>query len=351
MKKNPLARLQGLGQAVWLDSIRRGLFGSGELLRLLKEESIRGIAAAGVSFEQRAEERREPLALEDVRRAADMLRSLYYRLHAADGYVCVDLPHEVTGDTRAAMAEGRRLFRAINRPNVMLTVPATREGLLVSRQLLAEGINVNISLLFGPERYREAAEAYLYGLEEALLSNGKSLASLASVASFFVSPIDARVDPLLEDLMEGSAPAAGAAALLRGRVAIASAQAAYEVYREVFESERFRRLANRGARSQRLVWCATMPRDPAVGELKYVEALIAPDSIVALPLKTIGAYREQGDPSPRLAENLEQGRELLASVAELGIDLEEVIRGLEKAGLEHLGRRPQGLEESASARA
>ena len=348
MNKNPLRRQQSLGPSVWLDSVRRGLLGSGDMARLLNEESVSGIAATGAGLVVPAKERRESLALEDVRNAADLLRSIYSGLHAADGYVCFELPADVAHDTRAALAEARRLFRAIGRPNVMITIPATREGLLVSRQLLAEGINVNVSLLFGPSRYREVVDSYLYGLEEALLSNGKSLASVASVASFFVSPIDACIDPLLGELIQSGGAKAGTAALLRGEVAIASAKAAYAIYAEVFESERFRRLASRGARPQRLLWCATSPANPAYSELKYVEALIGPDTVTALALKTIAAYREHGDPAPRLLEDAEHAREVLASLSDLAIDLDDVTEALQDQALARWSAREQRLEETVA---
>jgi transaldolase len=353
MASNPLASLSALGQSVWLDTIRRGLLTSGEFARLVEangllgvtsnpsifekaiaessdyDDAIRALAASGKSSAEIC----ETLMIEDIRRGADLLRAVYERLEGRDGFVSLEVAPRLAHDTAASIAEARRLWKAVDRPNLMIKIPATAEGVPAVRALLAEGINVNVTLLFGLSRYREVAQAYLAGLE-ARAQAGGSLERLASVASFFLSRIDSLLDPELEKLMRGSDPRAQLAKTLHGQVAIGCARAAYGIYEELFGSERFRRLAAAGARTQRLLWASTSTKNPAYSDVMYVEALVYPATVNTLPLETIAAYRDHGHPAALPAQSARQARDLLERLPELGIDLEAAARRLEGEGVE-----------------
>lgn len=344
---NPLRRLQELGQDLWLDFIRRGMLDSGELKKLIDEDGLRGVTANPAIFAKAitethdydeaireiaqdgksAEELYEALAIADIRRAADLFRPEYDRLDGAGGYVSFEVAPRLAHDTDATLAEARRLWRELNRPNVFIKIPGTREGLAAIRACIAEGINVNVTLLFGLPRYREVIAAYLAGLE-ARAAQKQPLRHVASVASFFLSRLDVRIDPLLD------AQATEPARALRGQVAIASARLAYRMYRDLFEGDRFRRLADLGARSQRLVWASTGTKDPAYSDVKYVEPLIGPDTINTMPLDTLEAYRDHGNPAPRLAEGLGEARRVFVRLSKLGIDIDAQTERLEAEGVE-----------------
>src|SRR5918911_5744046 len=330
---NPLRRLEALGQSIWLDAFRRAMLTSGELKRLIDEDGLSGVTAnpailekaiAGshdydaavrtlVQQRKRPREIYEALAVEDLRNAADLFRPIYDRTGGQDGFVSLEVSPGVALDAQAPLEEARRLWQALDRPNVMIKVPATAEGIPAIQQLISEGINVNITLLFGLERYRQVIEAYLSGLE-ARVKSGQDVRGIASVASFFLSRIDVLLDPRLPSD-------------LKGQVAIASARAAYAIYQDVFSSERFAKL---GANKQRLLWASTSTKDPAESDVKYVEPLIGPDTINTVPLSTLQAYRDHGNPAPRLAQNVAEAQEVLASVTRLGVDLNEAARHLEE---------------------
>ena len=293
MKNNPLKQLEAFGQSIWLDYIRRDLIASGELRRLIEEDGLRGMTSNPAIFEkaiagsQDYDEDIRAMALEgkdvkaiyetlsqrDVQSAADEFRPLYERRTATDGYVSLEVNPHLAHDTHGTMQEARRLWGALNRPNVFIKVPATAEGLPAIRQLISEGINVNVTLLFGLPRYRQVAEAYIAGIE-ARAAQGKPVKHVASVASFFVSRIDALVDPLLEPIIAQGGKKADLAKKVRGQVAIASAKLAYQIYKEIFGSERFQKLAEQGARVQRLLWASTGTKNPDYSDVKYVETLI-----------------------------------------------------------------------------
>jgi transaldolase len=221
----------------------------------------------------------------------------------------------------------------VARPNIFIKVPATIEGLPAITQLISDGINVNVTLLFGLPRYEKVAEAYIAGLE-ARAARGQSLKSLASVASFFLSRIDVLIDPKLEKIMASGGPQAIAAKTLRGEVAIASAKMAYSIYKLIFGSERFQSLAAKGANPQRVLWASTGTKNPDYSDVKYVEALIGPDTINTLPPETLDAYRDHGNPAPRLEEGLDQAAGILQRLPELGLDLNQVTQQLEDEGIE-----------------
>lgn len=343
MNNNPLNQLATFGQSIWLDYIRRDLITSGELRRLIEEDGLRGITSNPAIFEKAisdshaydtairelalqgnsAEAIYETLSQQDVQSAADAFRPLYDSTNGKDGYVSLEVNPHLAHDTDGTLQEARRLWAALNRPNVFIKVPATAAGLPAIQQLISEGINVNVTLLFGLPRYRQVAEAYIAGIETRL-AQGKPVQHIASVASFFVSRIDALLDPLLE------APAAQA---LRGQVAIASAKVAYQIYQDLFNSERFEALEAQGANVQRLLWASTSAKNPAFSDVKYVEALIGADTVNTLPLETLNAYRDHGKPQARLEQGVVEARQVLAQLPALGINLDQLTQQLEDEGV------------------
>ena len=357
MSGNSLKRLGTLGQSVWLDYIRRDLIASGQLRRLIEEDGLRGMTSNPSIFEKAivdshdydediramalngkgAETTYESLSQRDVESAADQFRHLYDRTDGQDGYVSLEVNPHLAHDTKGTMEEARRLWAALNRPNVLIKVPATANGLPAIQQLIGEGISVNVTLLFGLPRYRQVAEAYIAGLE-ARAAQGQPLKHLASVASFFVSRIDALVDPMLERLIAQDGKEADLARKARGQVAIASAKMAYQIYKEIFGGERFRKLAAQGARVQRLLWASTSTKNPDYSDVKYVEALIGPDTVDTAPMETLDAYRDHGEPKARLEQGVEEARSLLERLHELGIDIDSVTRQLEDEGVEKFNK-------------
>ena len=357
MKENPLLKLHSFGQSIWLDYIQRRLIDSGELQRLIEEDGLCGMTSNPDIFEKaiegshdyddavralarqgkNVEEIYDTLTVEDVVRAADLFRPTYDRLLGRDGFVSLEVNPHLARDIHGTVAQARRLWAALDRPNVFIKVPATLEGLQSIRQLISEGINVNVTLLFGLPRYREVADAYISGLE-ARAAKGLPIEGVASVASFFLSRIDVLVDPLLEKIIEKRGAEAPIASGLCGQTAIASAKVAYRIYKEVFGSGRFRDLAALGARPQRVLWASTGTKNPEYSDVKYVEALIGPETINTLPPETLKAYRDHGDPAPRIEEHLEEAALNLKRLSELGIDLDEVTQKLEDQGIEKFNR-------------
>ena len=357
MSGNSLKRLGSLGQSIWLDYIRRDLMAGGGLRRLIEEDGLRGMTSNPSIFEKAivdshdydediramalkgkgAEAIYETLSLGDVESAADQFRPLYDRTDGQDGYVSLEVNPNLAHHTEGTVEEARRLWAALNRPNVLIKVPATADGLPAIQQLISEGISVNVTLLFGLPRYRQVAEAYIAGLE-ARAAQGKPLKHLASVASFFVSRIDALVDPLIEELIAQGGKEKDLARKARGQVAIASAKMAYQIYKEVFGGERFRKLAAQGARVQRLLWASTSAKNPDYSDVKYVEALIGPDTVDTIPMETLDAYRDHGKPKARLEQDVEEARSVLGRLHELGIDIDNVTRQLEDEGVEKFNK-------------
>jgi transaldolase len=309
------------------------------------DEDIRSIASSGKG----AETIYETLSQRDVRSAADEFRPLYERTDGKDGYVSLEVNPHLAHDTKGTIEEGRRLWAALDRPNVFIKVPGTADGLPAIQQLIGEGISVNVTLLFGLPRYRQVAEAYLAGLE-ARAAQGQPLKHIASVASFFVSRIDALVDPLLEKLMAQGCKESDLAREAHGQVAIASAKMAYQIYKEIFAGDRFRELAAKGGRTQRLLWASTGTKNPDYSDVKYVEALIGPDTVNTAPLETLNAYRDHGEPKARLEHHVKEAHWLLARLAELGIDIDKVTRQLEDEGVEKFNKPFDKLMETLAQR-
>jgi transaldolase len=352
IKENSLLKLEHFGQSIWMDFIRRGTIVSGELKQLIEEDGLGGVTSNPSIFEKAIAESHDydeairalalegksvdqiyaALTVEDIQRTADLFRPVYDRLNGADGFVSLEVSPYLAHDTAGTIADARRLWAAVARPNAMIKVPGTIEGLPAIRQLIGEGINVNITLLFGLPRYRQVAEAYLAGLE-ILAAQGKPLKSVASVASFFLSRIDVQLDPALEKLIATDKSKADLAEQFHGQVAILSAKAAYEIYKDIFASERFRKLKAQGARTQRLLWASTSTKNPAYSDLKYVEALIGPETVDTVPLETLAAYRDHGEPAPRLANGIANASRTLRRLSEVGIDLDVTTQQLEDEGV------------------
>lgn len=353
MEACPLKKLATLGQSVWLDDIRRQLIASGELKRLIVDDELRGMTSNPAIFQKAIagshdyddEIRRmtrqghsvveiyDALSVRDVRDAADVFRPVYDASDAGDGYVSLEVNPHLARDTPGTVQEARRLWAALDRPNVFIKVPATAEGLPAIRQLIGEGINVNVTLLFGLPRYRKVVEAYLDGIETRT-ARGAPVGRVASVASFFVSRIDALVDLLLEQRIAQGGPGADAARSLLGQVAVASAKLAHQIHKELFASDRFRELARQGARPQRLLWASTSTKNPAYGDVKYVDSLIGPDTVNTMPMETLNAYRDHGQPAVRLEDDIDHARQVLQQLPQLGIALDQVTQQLEDEGVE-----------------
>ncbi len=374
--QNPLRKIQEFGQSIWLDYIRRDMLVSGELQQLVDEDGLRGVtsnpsifykAIAGsddytsainsLALEGKTEiDIYEALAFEDIQQTADVFRPVYDSSDGKYGFVSLEVSPHLARRTEETIEQARTYWKALERPNAFIKVPATKEGLPAIRRLISEGINVNVTLLFGLDRYREVAEAYIAGLEDRL-GRGQSIVRVASVASFFLSRIDILVDPMLEKAANDEGEKGKIAASLRGEVAIASAKIAYQIYKELFSSDRFRKLATQGARPQQVLWASTSTKNPDYSDVKYVEALIGPDTINTLPKETLNAYRDHGRPAARLEENLGHAKETLDRLSQIGIDLNQITQQLTNEGIEKFntpydklieelkGKRKEALEE------
>jgi transaldolase/glucose-6-phosphate isomerase len=337
-----LHELAELGQSIWYDNIRRALLNQGDLQALVKtgvkgvtsnpsifEKAIAGSADYDEAFEELVREGRsetelyEALVIEDIQRAADILRPVYDRTEGIDGYVSLEVSPTLAHDTEGTIAEARRLFAAIDRANVMIKVPATPAGPPAIEALIGEGININITLIFSLEQYRAVTQAYLAGLEK-LAASGGDLSQVASVASFFVSRIDTAVDRHLDEIGNRA---------LQGKIAIASAKAAYGLFKEIFSGERWNRLVERGARIQRPLWASTSTKNPNYPDTLYVDALIGANTVNTIPPATLEAFLDHGTVAATLESEMDEAREQLAQLADLGVDLEAVTEKLQEDGV------------------
>jgi transaldolase len=343
---SPLLQLKALGQSVWLDDLRRRWLEDGTLTRLIETDGVCGVTSNPAIFKKSIGETHdydgaiadlaeaevdaptvyEELVIEDVQQAAEQLHRVYKESHHRDGYVSLEVSPHLAHDAEETFIEAVRLWTEVDRPNLMIKVPATRAGLPAIRRLIAAGINVNVTLLFSVERYREVADAWMTGLE-VYAAGDKPLGGTASVASFFVSRIDTLVDKQLDQL------ATPMAQQLRGKTAIACARLAFQEYKAILASPRWQALAALGAAPQRLLWGSTGTKDPSYRDVKYVEALIGADTIDTMPLTTLNAFRDHGLAAARLEDDLDEARALPAQLAALGIDLATVSVELEEQGV------------------
>jgi transaldolase len=309
------------------------------------DNDIHALAAKGRS----AKEIYEAISQHDVQSAADVFRPLYDRTDGRDGYVSLEVNPHLAHDTEGTLKEARLLWTALNRPNALIKVPATLEGLPVIQRLICEGINVNVTLIFGLPRYRQVAEAYLAGIEARAIG-GKDVKHVASVASFFVSRIDALVDPQLDNLIAQGGKKMDLAKEMRGQVAVACAKTAYQMFKEIFGGDRFARQKDKGARAQRLLWASTGVKNPDYRDVKYMEALIGPDTVNTVPPKTLDAYRDHGEPKVRIEDELAEAAQILKRLPELGIDMNKVTQQLEDEGVEKFNQPFDKLMETLAKR-
>ncbi len=343
--ENPLRALQVFGQSVWLDYIRRSLITSGELRRLIEEDGLRGVTSNPAIFEKAitgssdyrnvlegpevrtldAKTIYERLAVQDVQDAADALRPVYGETSMRDGYVSLEVSPLLAYDTSATLDEARRLWRAVGRDNLMIKVPATPQGIPAIRELIGEGINVNVTLLFDQDAYERVAEAYIAGLEACAARRG-DLKRVASVASFFISRIDTAVDTLIAARLQAGTNANERTVLggLIGKVAIANAKLTYRRYQELFSGSRWHALAGQGAQKQRLLWASTGTKNPNYRDVVYIEELIGPDTVNTIPPATFEAFREHGRPRASLMEDVESAADTMATLHEVGILMKDV---------------------------
>jgi transaldolase len=345
MKTTKMQHLLEMKQSVWLDDLRRGMTRSGELQSLI-DAGLSGMTSNPTIFEQAiagsgdydddlkklamspTTDRGvyETLAIQDVREAADLFRPVYDSTGGRDGFVSLEVSPGAARDTQASIDEARRLWKALDRPNTMIKIPGTREGWPAIERCLIDGININITLLFSVKHYRAVAEAWLRALE-ARIDRGDTIDHLASVASFFISRVDAEVDKRIK-------AKGGSFVQLQGKVAIAGAQQAYDIFEELVQSERWRRLESRGANIQRLLWASTGTKNPEYSDVLYVESLIGPDTITTIPPHTLRLFEDHGIVSRRLGGDIQNDAEqVMAALANGGIDFSDVNRTLEEEGI------------------
>jgi len=343
---NPVARLLEKGQSIWYDNIQRSLLLNGEMEGMVARGEIRGVTSNPTIFMNAIAKTSEydeslralgaaalspeevffRLAIEDIQAAADLFLPLYTSTGGADGYVSLEVSPFLADKSAETLAQARELWQRVNRPNLMIKIPATPACLPAIRAALAAGINVNVTLIFSLERYNEVMEAYLGGLEERAAA-GLPLDKIASVASFFISRVDSHIDPRLQ---ASGAPDAQA---LAGKAAIANARLAYARFSETFSSERFTRLKAQGARVQRPLWASTSTKNPAYRDVLYVEELIGPDTVNTVPPQTLAAFLDHGRVRESITENLDEARALFARLEELGIFMPQVTAQLEEEGV------------------
>ncbi len=345
MEPNKVKKIHDYGQSIWLDFIDRKIMDTGELQKLITEDGVRGVTSNPAIFEKAfssssdydediaklAKEGKSNddifygVAVEDIKRAADLFMQVYEdKVKGADGYVSLEVSPRLALDTEGTTKQALELWKAVHKDNVMIKIPGTKQGLPAIQKCIGEGLNINVTLLFGLERYEEVTEAYISGLEERIKA-GKEIEYVSSVASFFLSRIDVLVDPMLQE--KGLAN-------LKGEVAIASAKKAYEIYKRVFSTERWKKLEEKGAKPQRLLWASTGSKDPAFSDVKYVEALIGKDTVDTIPMDTLVAFRDHGNAENTLEEGLDTATATLEQLRTAGIDLAKITQQLEDEGIE-----------------
>jgi transaldolase / glucose-6-phosphate isomerase len=352
--KNPLKELLSYGQSMWLDYIRRDLFTTGKLKQLITEDGLRGMTSNPAIFEKAIAEsslyddmlkslssradldttsRYEQIAIRDIQDAADSLRPVYEESKFRDGYVSLEVSPYLARKTQETIDEARRLWKTVKRDNVMIKVPGTAEGIPAIRQLIGEGININVTLLFAQEVYEKVAEQYIAGLED-LAARGGKLNKMASVASFFISRIDTLIDSLLnERLKTADSSQEGLLKSLLGKIAIANGKLTYQAYQRIFSGSRWQALASNGAQTQRVLWASTSTKNPHYRDVIYVEELIGPDTVNTMPPATIDAFRDHGRLRNALTEDVAGAARVMQDLARAGISMKEVTDKLTDDGV------------------
>jgi transaldolase len=352
---SPILHLKDYGQSVWMDNLSRDILQSGELASLIESRDVHGITSnpaifekaiagnaiydadieAGIRAGQSVDAIYESLVFDDIRNACDVLMPIYNASSGVDGYVSLEVPPNLARDTESTLREARRYYDAIQRPNLMIKIPGTPEGLPAVEAAISEGINVNVTLLFSVQSYIDTAWAYIRGLE-ARAAAGQDVRNLASVASFFLSRIDSKVDGQLDALIADTTDEDRQAQLAaaKGNVAIANAKVAYQEYKTIIESDRWQALAAKGARVQRLLWASTSTKNPSYSDVMYVDELIGPDTVNTLPPNTIEACADHCNVDSRIESDVEAAQSLIASLSSLGINLDQVMDELLEEGID-----------------
>jgi len=353
-QKTTLQQLLDNGQSPWIDYITRDLLKSGKLQQRIDQGIVgmtsnptifqKAIAAGTSDYDEELQslvranksvpEIYDGIVLDDIRSAAAILRPVYDRSNGLDGYVSIEVPPELAHNTERTLAEARRIFAQLNLPNIMVKIPGTAEGLPAVRHAIAEGVNVNITLLFSVDNYREVAEAFIAGLEQRA-NAGQPIDRIASVASFFVSRVDTAVDKQLDALIDQASdePRKNDLRALQGKAAIANAKMAYAAYQDIFSGPRWEALAQKGAKPQRCLWASTSTKNKAYRDVLYVEELIGPDTVDTMPVETIDQFLDHGKAAPTLTQNVDEARRQLAALEQAGVSMDEVTRQLQADGV------------------
>ncbi|HEU0053924.1 MAG TPA: transaldolase [Longimicrobium sp.] len=365
--QSPIHQLHALGQSVWLDYIRRNILRNGELERMIREYDLRGVTSNPSIFEQAigksddydddlealaargadGEHAFEALAVADIQAACDLFRGVYDAAEGHDGLVSLEVSPALAHDAERTMEDARRLWREVNRPNVMIKVPGTPECIPAIEQLLSEGLNINITLLFAVSNHEQVMEAFLRGLERRAEA-GQPVDRIASVASFFVSRVDSSVDAELEKIVADGGPNAERAKSLLGRAAVANAKLAYERFTQVFAGERWERLAAKGARAQRPLWASTSTKNPEYRDVIYVEELIGPHTVNTMPRATVEAFADHGVARRTVDTEVDAAHADLAALAELGIDLDKITEHLQVDGVDKFAKSFEQLLQAVA---
>jgi transaldolase len=353
--ENPLKALTKFGQSVWLDYIRRDLISTGELQKLITNDGLRGMTSNPAIFEKAiagnpdyqselnelakdksldAKAIYEHIAIKDIQSAADVMRAVYDATNHRDGYVSLEVSPYLAHKTAETLDEARRLWKTVDRKNLMVKVPGTGEGIPAIKQLISEGININVTLLFAQDVYERVAEAYISGLEE-LAKKGGDVSKVASVASFFISRIDTLIDSEIDAKEKATTDAAQKATLakIRAQVAIANGKLTYQAYKKIFSGPRWEALAGKGAQTQRVLWASTSTKDPKLSDVYYVEGLIGPDTVDTIPPATFDAFRDHGKPRASLEENVPAAKETMENLAKVGISMKAATDKLTEDGV------------------
>jgi transaldolase len=366
---NNSQKVYHLGQSVWYDNIQRQLLKNGELARMIERGEVYGVTSNPSIFNNAiakstdydpdliplakvgkgAESIYESLAVDDIQAAAELFRDLYNSTDGGDGYVSLEVNPDLARDTEATCSEAKRLWKLVDRPNLMIKIPATKEGLPAIKRTLAEGINVNVTLIFSVERYLEVMDAYLSGLEERSAA-GKRVEGVTSVASFFVSRIDSKIDKWLDAVIENGNADAELASALKGKIAIANAKIAYQRFKEVFGSARFGALKKKGAKLQRPLWASTSTKNPEYSDVLYVDELIGPETVNTLPPNTLIAFNDHGKVDLTLEKDLESAENAISSLEQVGLSLDQATQELEDEGVAAFSNAFASLLESVDAR-
>ncbi len=353
---NSLNKVRNLDQSIWLDLLDREIMNSGKLQSLIDNDDLRGLTSNPSIFEKAISGSSDydediiqlsktqddnsaiffDLAIADIQRAADFFKPVYDKTDGEDGFVSLEVSPYLARDTDGTIQQARELWKRVDRKNVMIKIPGTKQGLIAIRECLREGININVTLLFGLPRYREITEAFMGGLEDRL-KEGNSIKEVSSVASFFLSRIDVMIDPMLQEK---------GAENLKGKIAIASAKKAYQIYLEMIASDRFKKLKENGAQKQRVLYASTGTKDPSFSDVLYVESIIGKDTINTLPMETIDAFRDHGIAAETLTTNLDEANKAMEELKSKGIDIDKVTQKLEDEGIEKFNQAYEKLIKS-----